>query len=107
MEFQCFNALFYNIVILTAFAYVFGICLADDSSVDNDHLNEYPFCGKMSYPEITEGANARTVNTKDDDENEDEYEEEAEDRDADDLYRGGREESVLDDNACIATAITH
>ena len=69
MEFQSFNIFLYIIVLFVAFVFMFSGCWEDDSFVDNNQLQEYPFCGKMNYPEITKGTNGRSVNTKNDDEN--------------------------------------
>ena len=69
MEPPRFEHVIYNLVLLLVCIYLFGICLADDSLIDNDHLQQYPFCGKMNYPGSANGASARAVNSMDDEDN--------------------------------------
>ena len=69
MEFSPIKTFSHKLAILLLWVYVLGICLADDSLIDDDHLEQYPFCGKMNYPANTHGASARVVNSKDDKDN--------------------------------------
>ena len=69
MESPRFGNVIHNLVFLLVCAYFFRICLADDPLIDNDHLEQYPFCGKMNYPGSDNGASARAVNSMDDEDN--------------------------------------
>ena len=69
MEFPPVKTFLHKLAIPLLWVYLLGICLADDSLIDNDHLEQYPFCGKMNYPGNANGARARAVNSMDDENN--------------------------------------
>ena len=69
MEFPRAKTFLYNQFIFLLCVYLFGTCLADDSLIDNEYLEQYPFCGKMNYPGSVNGASARAVNSMDDENN--------------------------------------
>ena len=47
---------------LVPFAFVLDILMADNSWIDDKHLQKYPFCGKMNIPSIE--AKSRVVNSE-------------------------------------------